>query len=211
MTDDYPHVSRAKGRSASICAATSTSAEVLPPNGSTPEAGTPAARRRRPATRSQSARIANGRSIRRRATHATSNNAEVKSHCNSEPKLDQPEVTPDVSPNIRRKSSQRRGTSVYHRKSTAFLDVPDPRSTFVPSNEEDEDSYRLRSFSFTSKGNFTKHYFFHTWAPILLTCYHEQNKFFFFLLNLWFVFVFYVSSHVAIADLDYLQVHKFYF
>lgn len=161
MTDDYPHVSRVKGRSASICATGSSSMEAIhaaiPPNG-TPENGTPVGRRRRPAARSQSARISGGRSIRRRAAvAATANNSEVKSHCNSEPKLaDQPAVTPEVSPNIRRKGSTRRGTSVYHRKSTAFLDVPDSRSAGVGvgiGDEEDEDSYRLRSFSFTSKGN----------------------------------------------------------
>ncbi|KAK9716801.1 hypothetical protein QE152_g24517 [Popillia japonica] len=155
MTDDRPYVQNrvSKGRSASICAATSTSMEALPPlSGGTPDAGTPVSRRRRPATRSQSARITGGRSIRKRAAivAAANNNAEVKSHCNSEPKLDQGEGTPEVSPNIRRKGS-RRGTSVYHRKSAAFLDVPDTRNN-IGSNEEDEDSYRLRSFSFTSKG-----------------------------------------------------------
>ncbi|GJQ68159.1 hypothetical protein Trydic_g16816 [Trypoxylus dichotomus] len=154
MTDDRPYVQRAaKGRSASICAATSTSMEAIsPPTGGTPDAGTPISRRRRPATRSQSARITGGKSIRKRAAivAAANNNAEVKSHCNSEPKLDQGEGTPEVSPNIRRKGS-RRGTSVYHRKSAAFLDVPDTRNN-IGGNEEDEDSYRLRSFSFTSKG-----------------------------------------------------------
>lgn len=44
----------------------------------------------------------------------------------------------------------------HHRKSNAFLDVPDTSSQ-MPSREEgeDEDSYRLRSFSLTSKGEFT--------------------------------------------------------
>ncbi|KAF2886033.1 hypothetical protein ILUMI_20140 [Ignelater luminosus] len=161
MTDDYPHVSRVKGRSASICATGSSSMEAIhsaiPPSGGTPDNGTPVGRRRRPAVRSQSARISGGRSIRRRAAvAATANNSEVKSHCNSEPKLaEQPGVTPEVSPNIRRKGSTRRGTSVYHRKSTAFLDVPDTRGGGggTGGEEEDEDSYRLRSFSFTSKGN----------------------------------------------------------
>lgn len=150
MTDDYPHVSRVKGRSASICAATSASVEGLPQaTTGTPDGGTPSSRRRRPATRSQSARITSGRSIKRRVAIASnSNNTEIKSHCNSEPKLDQTETAPDASPNIRRKNSTKRGTSVYHRKSTAFLDVPDSRG----GEEEDEDSYRLRSFSFTSKG-----------------------------------------------------------
>lgn len=160
MTDDYPHVSRAKGRSASICAATSASVERLPQSSGTPDGGTPSSRRRRPAARSQSARLTSGRSIKRRAAvpaASNPNNAEVKGHCNSEPKLDQTDgvttstINSDASPNIRRRNSTRRGTSVYHRKSAAFLDVPDSRS--CPSQEEeDEDSYRLRSFSFTSKG-----------------------------------------------------------
>ncbi|XP_065171785.1 GTP-binding protein REM 1-like [Atheta coriaria] len=135
--------------------------EMLPP---TPDsAGTPVQqRRRRPAARSQSARIAGGRSVRKRAAAnaaaANANNANVK-NCSSEPKLDQQTDghTPDVSPNIRRKGSttaSRRGTSVYHRKSAAFLDVPDNRSysNSNNANDEDEDSYRLRSFSFNSKG-----------------------------------------------------------
>ncbi|XP_031348437.1 uncharacterized protein LOC116174637 [Photinus pyralis] len=160
MTDDYPYASRVKGRSASICATGSSSMEAIhaaiPPSG-TPDTGTPVGRRRRPATRSQSARISGGKSVRRRVAVASfGNNAEIKSHCNSEPKLaDQPGVTPDMSPNIRRKGSARRGASVYHRKSTAFLDVPDTRGVGCVSpgqEEEDEDSYRLRSFSFTSKG-----------------------------------------------------------
>ncbi|VEN47379.1 unnamed protein product, partial [Callosobruchus maculatus] len=85
-----------------------------------------------------------------------------QSQSSSEPKLSEPECggsgsTPEVSPNIRRKGSQRRGTSVYHhRKSAAFLDVPDQRQrSNSNTEEEDEDSYRLRSFSFTSKGVFT--------------------------------------------------------
>lgn len=142
MTDDRPHVPRPKGRSASICAASSM--EALP------DAGTPQTRRRRPAARSQSARLTAKRSVRARAAAPTG----LKSQSNSEPKLaEQQEATPDVSPNIRRKGSQRRGTSVYHRKSAAFLDVPDTRGrSNGNTEEEDEDSYRLRSFSFTSKG-----------------------------------------------------------
>lgn len=146
MTDDQPHVPRTKGRSASICA---SSMEAIPPSGGTPDQGTPVGRRRRPAARSQSARIASGRSIRRRAVAVANANQELKnSHYNSEPKLDN---TPEVSPHIRRKGSQRRGTSVYQRKSTAYLDVPESKAN-ATSGEEDDDSYRLRSFSFTSKG-----------------------------------------------------------
>ncbi|XP_018576428.1 GTP-binding protein GEM isoform X2 [Anoplophora glabripennis] len=131
--------------------------EAIPPSGASPDAGTPQTRRRRPATRSQSARLTNKRSIKGRASIATSANNGLKSQSNSEPKLTDQDTTPDVSPNIRRKGSQRRGTSVYHRKSTAFLDVPDTRGrSNSNTEEEDEDSYRLRSFSFTSKGFFTK-------------------------------------------------------
>lgn len=154
MTDDHPHAPRTKNRSASICA---SSMEAIPPSGSTPDQGTPVGRRRRPAARSQSARIASGRSIRRRAAALANANQELKnSHYNSEPKLTEGgDGTPEVSPHIRRKGSQRRGNSVYHRKSTAFLDVPE-KKTSATSGEEDEDSYRLRSFSFTSKGKVSK-------------------------------------------------------
>lgn len=40
----------------------------------------------------------------------------------------------------------------HHRKSNAFLDVPDPSNQIQREEGEDEDSYRLRSFSLTSKG-----------------------------------------------------------
>ncbi|XP_066155313.1 GTP-binding protein REM 1 isoform X2 [Euwallacea fornicatus] len=154
MTDDRPQrVPRTKGRSASICATGSSSMEAIPPAGD----GTPIQRRRRPATRSQSARMTNRRSVRNR-TAQQANADRVQS--NSEPKLTE-DSTPDISPNIRRKGSQRRGTSVYQRKSTAFLDVPETKKASASHSntegEEDEDSYRLRSFSFTSKGIFAKH------------------------------------------------------
>lgn len=169
MADDTLIMSRAKGRSASICAAGSTSMEAIAAmesTSNTPEGGTPTGqRRRRPAARSQSARIASGRSIRRRAAvAAAANHSEVKSHYNSEPKL--ADDSSDVSPGFKRKHSTRRGTSVYHRKSTAFLEIPDQRSAYGGGGgsggggggeEEDEDSYRLRSFSFTSKGKFLLH------------------------------------------------------
>lgn len=148
MADDQTHVPRAKGRSASICA---SSLEAISPlmTAGIPNGGTPQSRRRKPATRSQSARLNNNRSIKRRTTVAA-NQLEPKT--NSEPKLINQDATPEVSPNIRRKGSTKRGTSVYHhRKSTAFLDVPESRTRGSP-DEESEDSYRLRSFSFTSKG-----------------------------------------------------------
>ncbi|KAJ8973707.1 hypothetical protein NQ317_017909 [Molorchus minor] len=155
MTDDRPHVPRVKGRSASICAASyASSMEAIPPSGASPDAGTPQSRRRRPAARSQSARLTNKRSVRSKTSMAPASGG-MRSQSNSEPKLAEQDTTPDVSPNIKRKGSQRRGTSVYQRKSAAFLDVPDARGrSNSNTEEEDEDSYRLRSFSFTSKGEF---------------------------------------------------------
>ncbi|XP_053994948.1 GTP-binding protein RAD isoform X2 [Hylaeus volcanicus] len=168
---------RRKTRSASICAPGSSSMEQMlegmPPSGArdrdksdrekdsgsgTPDSSTPT-RRRRPATRSQSARVSGAnKSIRRRAAaqaaqhHHHYHEGTVKSaHCSSEPRL----TDNDISPGLRRRGS-RRGQSMHHshhRKSNAFLDVPDTSSQ-MPSREdgEDEDSYRLRSFSLTSKG-----------------------------------------------------------
>lgn len=168
---------RRKTRSASICAPGFSSMEqmleAMPPSGArerdkvdrekdsgsgTPDGSTPT-RRRRPATRSQSARVSGAnKSIRRRAAaqaahhHHHHHEGTVKSaHCSSEPRL----TDNDISPGLRRRGS-RRGQSMHHshhRKSNAFLDVPDTSSQ-MPSREEgeDEDSYRLRSFSLTSKG-----------------------------------------------------------
>ncbi|XP_032665858.1 uncharacterized protein LOC116841696 isoform X2 [Odontomachus brunneus] len=169
---------RRKTRSASICAPGFSSMEqmleAMPPSGArerergererdsgsgTPDSSTPT-RRRRPATRSQSARVSGGnKSIRRRAAaqaaahhHHHHHEGTMKSaHCSSEPRL----TENDVSPGIRRRGS-RRGQSMHHahqRKSNAFLDVPDASSQMPPREDgEDEDSYRLRSFSLTSKG-----------------------------------------------------------
>ncbi|KAG7211439.1 hypothetical protein KM043_010724 [Ampulex compressa] len=168
---------RRKTRSASICAPGFSSMEqmleAMPPSGArerekgererdsgsgTPEGSTPT-RRRRPATRSQSARVSGAnKSIRRRAAaqaaahHHHHHEGTVKSaHCSSEPRL----TDNDISPGLRRRGS-RRGQSMHHahqRKSNAFLDVPDTSSQIPPREEgEDEDSYRLRSFSLTSKG-----------------------------------------------------------
>jgi hypothetical protein len=123
---------------------------------STPEVtGTPSGRRRRPATRSQSARVPGGRSGRRRAVAAaaTAESGSMRSGT-SEPRLhpDIPTIaTPEASPGMRRKGSSRRSVHQSQpRKSTAFLDVPS--STGGCPEDEDEESYRLRSFSFTSKG-----------------------------------------------------------
>ncbi|XP_011313696.1 GTP-binding protein RAD isoform X2 [Fopius arisanus] len=133
----------------------------------TPDSGSTPTRRRRPATRSQSARVSGGsKSIRRRAAAQANHNHHhhhhhhqhhphgggMKSpHCSSEPRL----TDNDTSPGLRRRGS-RRGQSmhhVHHRKSNAFLDVPDINAQANQRREdEDEESYRLRSFSLTSKG-----------------------------------------------------------
>ncbi|XP_063972989.1 uncharacterized protein LOC135160399 isoform X2 [Diachasmimorpha longicaudata] len=181
-----------KTRSASICAPGFSSMEQMLSTGSTsdmkgkdekkeregdsgtgtPDSGSTPTRRRRPATRSQSARVSGGsKSIRRKATAQAANHhyqqqqhhhhhhqqsqhqhgGGMKSpHCSSEPRL----TDNDVSPGLRRRGS-RRGQSMHHvhyRKSNAFLDVPDI-NVQPPQRREDEDeeSYRLRSFSLTSK------------------------------------------------------------
>lgn len=64
MCDDAaPMGMQKKTRSASICATTGsieTIIQSMPSGNATPEGGTPGYRRRRPATRSQSARITSG-------------------------------------------------------------------------------------------------------------------------------------------------------
>lgn len=106
----------AKGRSASICATSCASLEEIAES-----ASTPTARRRRPATRSQSARISAGRTAKRRpAAPPTTGTHHLKNHCISEPKLAD-QATPEISPYIKRKGN-RRGTSVYHRYVSTHID-----------------------------------------------------------------------------------------
>lgn len=123
--------------------------------GGTPsDSNTPSGRRRRPAARSQSAKLTSGKSVRRRAIVNSSSelsvsNQSMRSAGASDPKLNEPE-----SPH-KRKGSTRRGQSVYvshQRKSTAFLEIPPTNGPQDAPETPDEDSYRLRSFSFTSKG-----------------------------------------------------------
>jgi hypothetical protein len=52
---------------------------------------------------------------------------------------------------FKRKPSSRKVNS-NHRKSGAFLDVPPGENKKLAEPEDPENSYRLRSFSFTSKG-----------------------------------------------------------
>ncbi|XP_055379994.1 GTP-binding protein GEM isoform X3 [Condylostylus longicornis] len=154
-----PHVKTS--RSASICATGSGGMEAaiqsFGPSGSgTPENGTPGYRRRRPATRSQSARIVGGRSVRRKVTTPQQPNlVEHRTHCTSEPRLNETETPPQ-----RRKLSQRKPIShhpvkrapLIQRKSNAFLDVPTMNMHHLQlSDPEDDDVDRLRTFS-ASKG-----------------------------------------------------------
>jgi len=55
------------------------------------------------------------------------------------------------SPQVIRSTSTRRANSVKGRRNTTFLDVPDRNPS--PPEDEDEESYRLRTFNVTSKGN----------------------------------------------------------
>ncbi|BFG05750.1 uncharacterized protein DMAD_04416 [Drosophila madeirensis] len=161
MVDDISpmhHRMQKKTRSASICA-TGASIETvihgLPTasGSATPEGGTPGYRRRRPATRSQSARITSGaRSVRQRTKAQQQQQQqqhtlqEARSYCNSEPRLSETETPPQ-----RRKLSQRRPQPHGHRKSNAFLDVPTMNMHHLRVNDDDEDVDRLRTFS-ASKG-----------------------------------------------------------
>ncbi|KAK7863885.1 hypothetical protein R5R35_007218 [Gryllus longicercus] len=182
MADDVLLSAQQKGRSASVCAPGSSSMEAMaamaavasgtPPAGPDSAGGTPGSgRRRRPAARSQSARLSAGKSVRRRAAAGGGGGGDgagaaagMRSGA-SEPRLCDAYVTPatpEASPGLRRRGSSRR--SVHHghghgqaaahgaqpRKSMAFLDVPDGGA--ARGEDEDEDSYRLRSFSLTSKG-----------------------------------------------------------
>ncbi|XP_063382278.1 GTP-binding protein REM 1 [Cydia fagiglandana] len=133
-------------RSQSICAPASASMEALV----APMETTPAPRRR-PAARSQSARITGGRSVRqRRQQQQQQLDRETRARYSSEPRLAEAETPPQV----RRQASARRrpppGHNTQPRRSNAFLDVPKPHQ---PEQEEpDEDSYRLRTFNITQKG-----------------------------------------------------------
>ncbi|XP_039955558.1 GTP-binding protein RAD isoform X2 [Bactrocera neohumeralis] len=163
MVDDFsPMRMQKKTRSASICATSGGSIETaihnMPAYGAasgsaTPESGgTPGYRRRRPATRSQSARITTGaKSVRRRAQAQAQqqqqqqyNLENARSYCTSEPRLSETETPPQ-----RRKLSQRRPQQHAQRKSNAFLDVPAMHHLRV--SDDDEDLDRLRTFS-ASKG-----------------------------------------------------------
>ncbi|CAH0398895.1 unnamed protein product [Chilo suppressalis] len=148
-------------RSQSICAPASASMEAL----AAPMETTPAPRRR-PATRSQSARITGGRSVRqRRQQQQQQLDRETRARYSSEPRLAETETPPQV----RRQASARRrpppGQHSQPRRSNAFLDVP--RNTLQPDEEPDEDSYRLRTFNITQKGG----------APAPRVCQSRRDEF----------------------------------
>ncbi|KAH9638571.1 hypothetical protein HF086_000972 [Spodoptera exigua] len=135
-------------RSQSICAPASASMEAL----AAPMETTPAPRRR-PAARSQSARITGGRSVRQRRQQQQQQqlDRETRTRYSSEPRLAEAETPPQV----RRQASARRrpppGQHNQPRRSNAFLDVP-RNAPHQPEEEPDEDSYRLRTFNITQKG-----------------------------------------------------------
>lgn len=146
-----PHHGRHKTRSASICAPSTGSLETIlnPPDRATAENGTPGYQRRRPATRSQSARITGARSVRKKVQTQQQNLQEVRSHCTSEPRLSETET-----PMQRRRGSQRHRPTYgqSQRKSNAYLDVPISNFNHLQvSDNDDEDVDRLRTFS-ASKG-----------------------------------------------------------
>ncbi|XP_032570224.1 GTP-binding protein RAD isoform X1 [Drosophila sechellia] len=161
MVDDISpmhHRMQKKTRSASICATGASIETVIhgmpgASGSATPEGGTPGYRRRRPATRSQSARITSGARSVRQKTKAQQQQQqqqhtlqETRSYCTSEPRLSETETPPQ-----RRKLSQRRPQTHAHRKSNAFLDVPTMNMHHLRVNDDDEDVDRLRTFS-ASKG-----------------------------------------------------------
>ncbi|KAJ8683455.1 hypothetical protein QAD02_019247 [Eretmocerus hayati] len=187
MSENYQQSMRRKTRSASICAPGSSSMEqmlsTMPPPGkenrigknkdsgsATPDSGCTPTRRRRPATRSQSARVSGAnKSIRRRAAQQAASQQEYSAealgsrsaHYNSEPRL----TDNEHSPGLRRRGS-RRGQSVHHshqRKVNAYLDVPDVNSRPPVQRDDilDDDLYRLRSFSLTSKGEIHSSFYDH--------------------------------------------------
>ncbi|XP_021699971.1 GTP-binding protein RAD isoform X3 [Aedes aegypti] len=111
MADDNPPSKRPpyKKRSSSISAPACASLETIvnPPSESgTPDSGTPGNRRRRPATRSQSARITAPRSVRRKPQLSPSTLQDSRNHCTSEPRLNDSETPPPQ----KRRGSQRRST-----------------------------------------------------------------------------------------------------
>ncbi|XP_058055029.1 GTP-binding protein REM 2 isoform X1 [Anopheles bellator] len=147
-----------KKRSSSISAPACASLETIispPSEGDTPESGTPGYRRRKPATRSQSARITGPRSVRshvrRKPQPPPVTLQDSRGHCTSEPRLNDSETPPPQ----KRRGSQRRPmhNSATPRKSNAFLDVPQINLQHLQlDDQEDDDNIRLRTFSSSKQG-----------------------------------------------------------
>ncbi|EAA09351.4 GTP-binding protein RAD isoform X2 [Anopheles arabiensis] len=156
MADDIPSSARPayKKRSSSISAPACASLETIispPSEGDTPESGTPGYRRRKPATRSQSARITGPRSVRRKPQPPPPTLQDSRGHCTSEPRLNDSETPPPQ----KRRGSQRRPmhNSATPRKSNAFLDVPQINLQHLQiDDQDDDDNIRLRTFSSSKQG-----------------------------------------------------------
>ncbi|CRK95398.1 CLUMA_CG008695, isoform A [Clunio marinus] len=160
MADEYsskPQYPQYKTRSASISAPPSSSLEaiIIASEIEAPEVSTPNNRRRRPAARSQSARITGAKSVRKKVPQPPTFH-DNKPQYTSEPYLsDEAEV---ALPQPIRRGSQRRTTqsnsSSYapaRRKSTAtsaFLDVPG--ANFY-NTQHNDDTVTLRTFSASNK------------------------------------------------------------
>ncbi|XP_035911585.1 GTP-binding protein RAD isoform X2 [Anopheles stephensi] len=143
-----------KKRSSSISAPACASLETIispPSEGDTPDSGTPGYRRRKPATRSQSARITGPRSVRRKPQPPPPTLQDSRGHCTSEPRLNDSETPPPQ----KRRGSQRRPmhNSATPRKSNAFLDVPQINLQHLQiDDQDDDDNIRLRTFSSSKQG-----------------------------------------------------------
>lgn len=109
-------------------------------------------KRRRPATRSQSARLTGPRSVRRKPQPPPVTLQDSKSHCTSEPKLNEYEMPP---PQKRCGSQRRAPSTVLTKKSKPFLDVPQLNMQHLQIDDQDDadaDNYRLRTFSSSKQG-----------------------------------------------------------
>lgn len=142
-----PYKKRSSSISAPVCSSLET--VVSPP----PDSGLPefsGYKRRRPATRSQSARLTGPRSVRRKPQPQTVTLQDSKSHCTSEPKLNEYETPPPP----KRCGSQRRvPPTALTKMSKPFLDVPQLNIQQLQIDDQDDaDNYRLRTFSSSKQG-----------------------------------------------------------
>ncbi|XP_065211874.1 GTP-binding protein GEM [Planococcus citri] len=177
--DELIIATKIKGRSASVCFSSSARSDriaecAFPTTSITPPPTPPAVGGssvkyfRRPASRSQSARLTGGsKSLRRRPPQSQTATAEdghrrhphTHTHMRagvSDPKIyghtDSETCSPSSPGTLWRESCIRRVNSHKQRKSATFLDIPKTQSSTSASQIADDNSYRLRSFSFTTKG-----------------------------------------------------------